>query len=291
MFESPAPLLIGRDHTASIVMKVLFFFLVVLGLVSCRNYPFAKNGHFIDGVDEYFNLTQQANVWLYMDYLAYNGNYGVRLDSLYPKDRDIFKRLGLKGRAVRVLFTAKPKNRLNYHLAVLQHRRGGFDYSHYEKFQGKQGFYFYKDFELDFLVVRHVVIPSAHHKLMSMVYYVDKDKHANDGFKMLNYLAEINAQELQLNEGFRNFWQITDCHEDKLNLTFKIRQELTKKEKIVYLQMYTLYENSRGISYAKILTRKDPDSLSLALCPNSYALEYRNERDQLLHTDTLHIAE
>ncbi len=273
-------------------MKALFFFFAVLGLVSCRNYPFAKNGHFIDGVDEYFNLAQPANVWLYMDYLAYNGHYGVRLDSLYPKDQDIFKRLGLKGRAVRVLFTAKPKNRLNYHLAVLQHRRGGFDYSRYEKFQGKQGFYFYKDFELDFLVVRHVVIPSAHHKLMSMVYYVDKDKHASDGFKMLNYLAEINAQELQLDEGFRNFWQVTDCYEkDKAKLTFKIRQELTKKEKIVYLKMYTLYENSRGISYAKILTRKDPDSLSLALCPNSYALEYRNGRDQLLHTDTLYIAE
>ncbi|GHE23645.1 hypothetical protein GCM10017764_06130 [Sphingobacterium griseoflavum] len=260
-------------------------------MASCRNYPFAKNGHFIDGVDEYFNLTWQSNVWLYMDYLPYNGDYGVRLDSLYPKDRHIFQLLGLKGRAVQVLFTAKPKNRLNYHLAVLRHRRKGFDYSHYEKFQGKDAYYYYRDFEHDFLVVRHVVIPSKDNRLTSMVYYVDKDKHMGDGFKMLNYLAEINAQELQLDEGFRNFWQITDCHEDKVDLTFKIRQELTKKEKIVYLQMYTLYENSRGISYAKILTRKDPDSLSLALCPNIYALEYRNGRDQLLHTDTLYLAE
>ncbi|WP_131555170.1 hypothetical protein [Sphingobacterium deserti] len=273
-------------------MKIFIVFFLLIGMVSCTNYRFAKKGHFIDGVDEYFNLDQQINVWLYMDYLAYNGNTGLRMDSLYPKDREIFDLVGLKGKGGQILFTAKPKNRLNYHLAVLKHRRSDFDYSSYARFDGKSAHYFYKDFEYDFLVIRHVIIPYDGKRLISMVYYVDKDKHASDGFKMLNYLADINAQELQLKEPFRNYWQVSDCLDNnKLSLTFKIRQNLTKKEKFVYLKMYTLYENNKGISYAKILTRKDPDSLSLSLCPNSYAIEYRNGHDELLHIDTLHIAD
>lgn len=265
---------------------------MVISMTSCKDYRFAKKGHFIDGVDEYFNLDQQVNVWLYMDYLAYNGKNGLRMDSLYAKDREIFDFVGLHGLGTRVLFTAKPKNRLNYHLAVLKHRRNTFDYAHYSRFDGKNAHYFYKDFEHDFLVIRHVVIPYDGNLLMSLVYYVDKDKHADDGFKMLNYLADINAQELQCKEPFRNFWQVSDCVDSqKVALTFKIRQQLTKKQKIVYLKMYTLYENNRGISYAKILTKKDPDSLSLSLCPNSYAIEYRSRQDELLKVDTLHIAD
>jgi len=273
-------------------MKISIIFFLLIGMVSCSSYRFAKKGHFIAGVDEYFNLDQQINVWLYMDYLPYNGSTGLRMDSLYPKDREILDLVGLKRKGRQVLFTAKPKNRLNYHLAVLKHRRNDFDYSSYARFDGKSAHYFYKDFEYDFLVIRHVIIPYDGKLSISMVYYVDKDKHASDGFKMLNYLADINAQELQLKEPFRNFWQVSDCLDNrKLPLTFKIRQNLTKKEKIVYLQMYTLYENNKGISYAKILTEKDPDSLSLLLCPNSYAIEYRNRHDSLLQIDTLHVAD
>ena len=261
-------------------------------LVSCRKYPFAKNGHFIDGVDEYFNLDQQMNIWLYMDYLTYNGSSGLRVDSLYSRDKAIFQLIGLKGSAVQVLFTAKPTSRLNYHFAVLKHKRHKFDYSDYDKFQGKDSYYFYKDFEQDFLIIRHVLIPYREKKLLSMVYYVDKDKHEFDKFKKLNYLAEINAKELQGVESFRNFWQVFDCNPGKgLQVDFKIRQYLAAKHTTVYLKMYTLYENNRGISYAKVLTKKDPDSLSLFLCPNSYAIEYRNMRDDLLATDTLYVNE
>lgn len=227
-----------------------------------------------------------------MDYLTYNGSSGLRVDSLYSQDKAIFQLIGLKGSAVQVLFTAKPTNRLNYHFAVLKHKDRKFDYSDYDKFQGRNSYYFYKDFEFDFLVIRHVLIPYGKKELLSMVYYVDKDKHEFDKFKKLNYLAEINAYDLQTGKPFRDFWQVFDCYQNqRLQIDFKIRQYLTAKHETVYLKMYTLYENSREISYAKVFTEADPDSLSLFLCPNSYAIEYRNTRDDLLHTDTLYVNE
>lgn len=272
-------------------MRILLCIVVVaVFAAACRPYTFVRQGHFIDGVDEYFNFSRGANIWVYMDYLPFDGTTGVRLDSLYPQDRMIFDHIGLNGRKTKVLFTAVPRNRLAYHIAALKHRQKDFDYSVYKRFQGDQSFYFYDDYEVSGLAVRHIVIPYGKQELVSLIYYLEREKNLNTPFQPLYYLAEINARELQTGNASANSWQIFDCaDEEKVPVTFKIRQQLTKKEKTVYLKMYSLYESGRGISYTKILTKSDADSVSLQLCPNSYVLEYRSVRDKLLHTDTLHI--
>lgn len=273
-------------------MRFFILVFVFLSLASCKKYAFVKDGHFIDGVDAYFNPTQHLNIWVYMDYLAYDGNRGLQMGSLYPKDREIFKLIGLRGRRAQVFFTAKPMNSLNYHLAVLKHKRRKFKTHGYQQFKERNSFYLYKDIEHDFLVIRHVLIPYGKNEHISMVYYIDKDKHTFDPFKRLNYLAEINARELQKTTPFRNFWQVSDCPEEKMvPASIKIWRHAYKKREIIYLEMFTLYDDHRGISFVKLLTRDDPDSLPLALCPNSYAIEYRDADHKLLAVDTLHVAE
>lgn len=173
---------------------------------------------------------------------------------------------------------------------ALLHKTNKFDYVAYEKFQGTESFYYFKDFELDFVDIRHVVIPYGSNGLVSLLYYIDKDRNLEQRFKGMAYLAEINARELQRQTPFNGSWQVFDCETDELiSTTFHIRQHLTKQSKIVYLKMYAVYSNDRGITYAKILTRDDPDTVRLKLCPNVYVLEYVTPSGQLMQRDSLSI--
>ncbi len=275
-------------------MRILLILFAFFFLYCCKPYSFVKKGHFVDGVDEYFNLKQQRNIWVYMDFLAYDASkgYGVRTDSLYPEDRAILDEIGLKGKHMNVYFSAVSKNYPNYHFVVLQHRKKAFDYHDYELFQDKSSHYFYKDFSKDFWDVRHVVIPHGkdNSQLLTMVYYVDKDRNLTNNYRPLSYLATINAREWQQQSPFNNSWQVFDCERsDLIHVSFKIRHNLTKKQGIIYLKMYALYRNDRGIAYAKILTKKDADSLSLNLCPNLYRIEYHNLKGEVLQVDSLSV--
>lgn len=258
--------------------------LLVSIFTGCSPYKFQPQGHFIEGVDEYFNLSAKRNIWVYMDFVAPVGEaYGVRTDRFYPEDRAVLDHVGLNGRDMRTLFSAVPSSRSRYHLVVLAHKNSKFSYVGYEEVVNKASRYFKKDYAFASLDIRHVVIPYGKKKMLSMVYYIEKNSNQNNSFAGLHYLADINAQELQEGRPFKDSWQVFDCDVDSLTAhTIQIDRELLKKHKLVYLTLDAVYERETGINYAKILTRKNRGDIKLKLCPNRYQLEYRKPDGSLI---------
>lgn len=258
-------------------MLLLLSILVMSILVGCSPYRFQSKAHFIDGVDEYFNLKSQRNIWVYMNFVSPMGDaYGVRTDRFYTDDRAVLDHVGLKGRDMRTLFSAVPKSRMRYHLLVLEHKSSKFAYDSYEEIVNKKSRYYQQDYQLDSLDIRHVVIPyGKKRKLLSMVYYIEKEANQAYPLSKLQYLADINAQELQEGKAFTESWQVFDCHSYPLiQHKVLVDRELIKKHALVYLKMYTHYGNDLEINYAKILTRKNREDLQIKLCPNRYQLVY-----------------
>ncbi|MCY4778135.1 hypothetical protein ORI89_00620 [Sphingobacterium sp. UT-1RO-CII-1] len=257
---------------------------------SCSSYKYVSRGHFIEGVDQYFNLKNERNIWVYMDFVPKDeGVYGVRTTSFYPNDKTILDFIGLKGRNVRTYFSAVPETTPRYHLIVLAHKNNKFDYSDYERVEEEksEGYYYYKDFDKDFRAIRHVVIPYADNKILSMVYYIDKDLNTNGSFPKLHYLASINAKELQQATPFTQSWQVFDCDQrgqlEAHNLTFN--KALVKKHKTIYAKLYAIYKSEEGIHYAKILTKDSRESINLKLCPNKYKLVYYTTQGKRLEQE------
>lgn len=261
------------------MLRILIFFLVSI-FFSCSSNKFASKGHFIEGVDQYFNLKNERNIWVYMDFVPRDERVnGVRTTSFYPEDKGILDFIGLGGKSVRTYFSAVPETRPRYHLIVLAHKNNKFDYSGYKRVEETKSegyYYYYKDAEKDFRAIRHVVIPYADNKIISMVYYIDKDLNGNGSFPKLHYLASINAKELQQATPFTQSWQVFDCDQREQvqahNLTFN--KALVKKHKIIYAKLYAIYNGEKGIHYAEILTKDSRESTNLKLCPNKYKLEY-----------------
>ena len=49
----------------------VFFYSCLLLCCSCSSYRFAKDGIFVNDVDEYFNPKEEINVWLYSNFYPY----------------------------------------------------------------------------------------------------------------------------------------------------------------------------------------------------------------------------
>lgn len=263
----------------------LFFFI----LAGCSSYKFESKAHFMNDVDEYFNLKEERNIWVYMSYVQdQQDDYGVRLNRFYPRDLQVLKKTGLRSSAMRTLFSAVPKTSPRYHLVVLKHKNANFDYRSFAKVTTAASHYFYEDLKLDSLDIRHVLIPYGDDQRISMVYYIDTTANKRAPFSQLAYLAEINAKELQEKTPFSKSWQVFDCDRRLLDShTIVFNKKLLKKNKVLYAKLYALYGKEEGIHFAHVLTKESPASVAVKLCPNNYRLDYFTQKGKLVFSQDI----
>jgi len=277
--------------------KLLLTFLSILLLLSCSSHKFAKESVFVSDVDEYFNPALKVNVWTYMNFYPYQESQmtGVRLNEFYAQDKDVLKKIGLKGRGTNVLFSAIPNVVPYYNLLALLHTKNlpktiGFE----KKEVGKDQYYLQRDFELGRLDIRQVLIPfEKGKKMLSLVYYISSEQHLSCKFCKLDYLAKINAINLQdsVQKQYRNSWVIAENISEKaLDTDIVIPSTIQDAKGKVYLKLFAEYETAAGINYFHILDSKQKkDKIKLKLLPNRYFLEYQDEKFITIHRDTIYI--
>jgi hypothetical protein len=265
-------------------MIVLFF------LSSCSSRKFAKESVFVEDVDEYFNPALKINVWTYMNFYPYQdgGETGVKLNKFYAQDIDVLKKIGLKNRGSKVLFSAVPNSSPQYQKNLPN--TVGFE----KREVGKDQYYLQKDFELGRLDIRQVLIPfDKGKKMLSLVYYISSEKHLNCKFCKLDYLAKINAINLQDSQQkiYRNNWKIAENISEKaLDTEIVVPETIQDAKGKVYLKLFAEYETETGINYFHILDSKHKEEkIKIKLLPNRYFLEHQDEKFKTIHRDTIHI--
>ena len=270
---------------------IKIFILVFLFLFSsCGSPRFAKDGIFVEDVDQYFNPKQDINVWVYANFYPYKGlGRGVRMGSLYSQDREVLKEIGFRSRKTKVFFSALPESEPFYHLIAIQHLQNNFDFHGFDRIEVDSSYYFQKDFRLDRLDIRQVYIPyDDNQKGLSLVYCISSEKHYICPFCKLEYLAHVNAQELQHNKGHDFSWQIFDCGQFHTpSTTIALNETLIKKYTRSYLKIFADYESSKGIQYFKVLNPNSKAIIELKLCPEQYIIELLDDTQRVLQTDTI----
>ncbi|MBD1430382.1 hypothetical protein [Sphingobacterium litopenaei] len=278
-------------------MKLTTLLLSFFALISCSSHKFAKESVFVDDVDEYFNPALKVNVWTYMNFYPYQdgGETGVKLNEFYAQDIDVLKKIGLKSRGAKVLFSAIPNSSPQYHLLAVLHQKKLPKTEGFEKKEvGKDQHYLQKDFELGRLDIRQVLIPfEKGKKMLSLVYYISSEEHLNCKFCKLDYLAKINAINLQDTQQkiYRNNWKIAENISEKaMDSEISVPSIIQDVKGKVYLKLFAEYETETGINYFHILDSKHKEEkIKLKLLPNRYFLEYQDEKFRTINRDTIHI--
>ena len=278
-------------------MKLCILFLLFFLLVGCSSHKFAKESVFVDDVDEYFNPTLKINVWTYMNfYPSKEGDKtGVRLTHFYETDLEVLKKLGIKSKGVNVLFSAVPSTKPHYHLMAILHQKSlpktaGFE----KKDVDKNQFYLQKDFELGRLDIRHILIPfEDNKKMLSLVYYINKEEHQNCPYCKLDYLAKINTINLQDSKQrkYRANWVVAEnITDDAVDTEFVFPTIIHEVKGKVYLKIFAEYESQNGINYFHILDSKQKEEkIKVKLLPNRYFLEYQDEQFRTVYRDTIQV--
>ena len=230
------------------------------------------------------------NFYPYQD----GGETGVKLNKFYAQDIDVLKKIGLKNRGSKVLFSAVPNSSPQYHLLAVLHQKNLPNTVGFEKREvGKDQYYLQKDFELGRLDIRQVLIPfEKGKKMLSLVYYISSEKHLNCKFCKLDYLAKINAINLQDSQQkiYRNNWKIAENISEKaLDTEIVVPETIQDAKGKVYLKLFAEYETETGINYFHILDSKHKEEkIKIKLLPNRYFLEYQDEKFKTIHRDTIY---
>lgn len=271
-------------------MSKILFSIFVLILSSCSFPRFAKDGVFVDDVDEYFNPNQKINVWVYSDFYPYNGlNSGVRLANLYPKDKFVLNYIDLKSRGTKILFSAKPKSEPSYQLLAIQHTKVSNDsFNNYERIDVDSAYYLKRDYNIKSLEIRHYYIPYGKNLALSLVYYIDKYQQLKCPFCKADYLARINANELQHKKDYSTIWTILECIDsDKKEVVIPLDKDLFLTNKKLFLKVYADFGHTTNLDYFQILDNTSLSTITLQLCPENYKVQITNTKGIILQTNTL----
>lgn len=268
-------------------IKALFYCLLFI-VCSCSSPRFATDGIFVDDVDEYFNPKQNINVWVYANFYPYIGiDRGLKMTSLYKDDLAVLKQIDFQTKGTKILFSARPDTE-PYHLIAVQHLKNIHNLEGFERKEVDSAYYYQKDSKLGRLDIRQVYIPYGNKKGLSLIYYVSTEMHLRCPYCKLDYLAKVNASELQNQKKSSLDWKIFDCTEDNQKEThIPVDHKLLMKHKNTYLKIYADYGASQGIQYFKTFNRKFNGDLLLKLCPDRYIVEWSNNKKKILKIDTI----
>lgn len=272
----------------------LIVLFILVSLAGCKSPRFAKGGVFVEDVDRYFNTDlSHANVWLYMDIKPFNPKgTGLKMKQLYPDDKQVMKSVGIHTKGSKLLFSAVPDSKPQYHLIAIQHRNAVERLDGYERKVQDSAFYFQRDITSGRLDIRHIYIPYKEDGGLSLIYYISTEKHLDCRFCKVDYLARINALELQKKDNDSLRWQITDCKYGEVRKSVRLKSDLRMllSNQIAFLKVYLDFENGNaGLQYFQILKPIDRDGIEVSLCPGRYYLEYLDAESKVVQRDTLSI--
>ncbi|MCI0921689.1 hypothetical protein [Sphingobacterium rhinopitheci] len=267
----------------------VFFYSCLLLCCSCSSYRFAKDGIFVNDVDEYFNPKEEINVWLYSNFYPYRGlDKGLRIGSLYDSDKAVLKKIGWSGKHAKLLFSAIPESGPIYHIIAIQHLRQNLNLEDMDRLAVDSSFFYQRDYKMEQLDIRHVYIPYGRDRALSLVYYSSAAQYDACPFCKLDYLARINANALQHQKSSALSWQINECADAEVEGTrIAVNVDFIKKYKYLFLKVYADYGTSTGIQYFQILNSKSIPALKLKLCPDRYIVEWTDSKHYILQVDTL----
>ncbi len=256
----------------------------ILFLSSCQTQRFVKEGYFFGEVDKYFNPKEGVNVWVYRSFQPRDtGNTGLRTQSLFPLDTRMMAVAGLNKKGDKILFTVVPDNQPMYNMIAVKHKGRRFSTEGFEKKEYKKAEYFEKSYQAEGLAIRHVYFPYGRKGSLSLLYYALPIEQKGNPLDKFDYLAKINAFELQEEQKYNSIWQIFDCEiPERKDWVLEPRYDLLKKHKTVFLKIYDIYGANKTINFFKLMKKGDKGSLKIMLCPNQYVIEYYSEKNELL---------
>lgn len=263
--------------------------LALISGYSCSSPRFAKDGVFVNDVDQYFNPKQDINVWVYSNFSVYKGlKHGLRMGTLYADDKAVLKQIDFKRRGTKILFSAVPTSGQLYHLMAIQHSKRNVDLTGFDRISLDSSYYYQRDYTLAQLVIRQVYIPYGKQKGLSLIYYSNTDKQPSCPFCKIDYLSRVNTVELQQRKTHISHWKILDCASQNEVLThLALNGALIRKHKRTFLKIYADYGASTGIQYFQILNSKSNPNLKFKLCPDKYIIELSDASQRVLQVDTL----
>lgn len=271
-------------------MRVISVFFLLL-FSSCTSLKFSKDGVMVDDVDKYINASEQINIWTYMNFYPSKGRKsGVLLDKLYPMDKEVLAVVKYKIKGSKVLFSALPSGYPKYNFIALSHKKSVVDTASYEKVKYNSASYYRKDFYWGGLDIRHVVIPYGKKKNVSLICYAEPESHQNCKFCKFDYLANINAKELQSGEKYTASWFISESSNGGLqNSKILVPSFLKSKYNRVLVHVLENYGENTGIKYFKVLNPKDEKEMDVKLFRGKYFVEFQDDKGNLLHKDSLQL--
>lgn len=261
-------------------------------LYSCSKYRFAKGGVFVDDVDKYFNPDLHLNIWLYADFYPYSHKInGIRLNSYYSMDKDVLKIVNFKTKKNNlVLFSGLPSSQPQYNLIAIKHAGKVKSLNGYQCVQYNGAKYYFKDFRIGKIDIRHAYIPIPEQQGLSLIYYINSDFHQACKFCKIDYLANINAEELQISKRFNKDWRISEQVEDSAqSVWIAYPEELLNQNKRLFMKVSAQYDNQVGINYFHIYDKGDQKLIPVDLVQGTYYVDFFNSNHKILKTDTLRI--
>ena len=126
--------------------------------------------------------------------------------------------------------------------------------------------------------------------MMSLVYYASAEQHMTCPFCKLDYLAKINAANLQDDSlRYRNNWIVAEnLSAAGIEKDIIVPEEILQFKGKTFMKIFAEYETQTGINYFHILNAKNkPAKLNVKLLPNRYFLEYMDAKFSVIHRDTI----
>jgi len=269
-------------------LAIIGFLCITLG--GCTTSRFARGGIFTQDVDLYFNPKEKVNVWVYENYKPYPDELkkGLRMDSLYSDDKAVMQSFDLwTRRGTKILFSSFTTGSPTYHLVAITHHKASIDTAGYVRKTYNKAYYYQKDDSLANQVdIRHVYIPYGQNKALSLLYYTQRAQHQACPFCKVVYLANINAEELQMKKNRLMQWQVFDTEQQRLE---DVTIPLKRLKKTKYIKIYADYGTQTGVHVFRILDKKGRQEMPLKLGPNNYFVHYLDKSYQTIRQDTIQV--
>ncbi|MBS1526548.1 MAG: hypothetical protein JST19_12910 [Bacteroidetes bacterium] len=245
-------------------------------LTSCNKFIFIPNGTVINGDQQYYlngSIKLAINVW--GDFNIYNQKLkrGVRVDKLYPQDKNILNDLEVKRRETRFLFSAVPTVEPYYHFIAFLRNAEPENMKVYKvKYDKDTLLYYYRILTIPKFEIAETLIPFRK-KYVEFLYYNHTPNDCPDCD--VNDMSLRNSRQLQkggeFSEILKRYGDSTGTH----SMSFNIPRSKILKNKTALLTVYKIdaEQNLKELENFKFL-RPNAGHIELKLPAGDYLIRY-----------------
>ena len=252
-------------------------------LSACSSYDYAKKGFVVENDQFYHNAADQIS-FDFENEVTESGKdskYGLRLNSIFPSDRKVLRKLGISTKDVDLYFSYYSKDTVDYHMILFKSKDSILNKSGLIPQYHAKGKHFYKQIESSHFIVHYTIIPSGSTDL-GLVYYQSKDLKSTKFESVLNNSLAI---------GKSNFFPDKTFIECK-NLVGNISVELPKKYILEHdyslIKIYSI--ESHNQKELKLFTLRSPGEAPYVIfkaCEGAYEVQYTDLDHQIIWKDTM----